>query len=139
MKSRDTLLRLKRFQVDERRRRVAQIETMIAEFERMVADLEREVEQEEHKAGIADKAHFAYPTYARAALQRRDNLQRSADELRAQLVDARDELQEAVEDLKKFEIIDDREQARERAIESAREQAEFDRMAYRVRGGFAGA
>ena len=139
MKSRDTLLRLKRFQVDERRRRVAQIETMIAEFERMVTDLEREVAQEEHKAGIADKAHFAYPTYARAALQRRDNLQRSADELRAKLVDARDELHEAVEDLKKFEIIDDREQARERAIESAREQAEFDRMAYRVRGGFAGA
>ena len=94
MKSRDTLLRLKRFQVDERRRRVTQIETMIAEFERMVADLEREVEQEEQKAGINDKAHFAYPTYARAALQRRDNLQRSADELRAQLVDARDELTE---------------------------------------------
>jgi flagellar protein FliJ len=139
MKSRDTLLRLKRFQVDERRRRVAQIETMIAEFERMVADLEREVEQEETKAGIVDKAHFAYPTYARAALQRRDNLQRSADELRAQLVDARDELHDAVEDLKKFEIIDDREQARERALESAREQAEYDRMAYRVRGGFAGA
>jgi flagellar FliJ protein len=139
MKSRDTLLRLKRFQVDERRRRVAQIETMIAEFERMVADLEREVEQEEQKAGINDKAHFAYPTYARAALQRRDNLQRSADELRAQLVDARDELSEAVEELKKFEIIDDREQQRERAFESAREQAELDRMAYRVRGGFAGA
>ncbi|MBS7804787.1 flagellar export protein FliJ [Rhizobiales bacterium TNE-4] len=139
MKSRDTLLRLKRFQVDERRRRVTQIETMIAEFERMVADLEREVEQEEQKAGINDKAHFAYPTYARAALQRRDNLQRSADELRAQLVDARDELTESVEELKKFEIIDDREQQRERAIESAREQVELDRMAYRVRGGFAGA
>ena len=137
MKSRETLLRLKRFQVDERRRRVAQIETMIAEFERMVGDLEREVDQEEQKAGIADKTHFAYPTYARAALQRRDNLQRSADELRAQ--DARDELQDAVEELKKFEIIDDREQARERAIETAREQAELDRMAYRVRGGFAGA
>lgn len=139
MKSRDTLLRLKRFQVDERRRRVTQIETMIAEFERMVADLEREVDQEEQKAGINDKAHFAYPTYARAALQRRDNLQRSADELRAQLVDARDELTESVEELKKFEIIDDREQQRERAIESAREQVELDRMAYRVRGGFAGA
>lgn len=139
MKSRDTLLRLKRFQVDERRRRVMQIETMIAEFERMVGDLEREVETEEQKAGINDKAHFAYPTYARAALQRRDNLQRSADELRAQLVDARDELTESVEELKKFEIIDDREQQRERAIETAREQAELDRMAYRVRGGFAGA
>src|SRR4029078_9157063 len=38
MKSRETLIRLKKFQVDEKRRRVAQIETMIAEFDRMAAD-----------------------------------------------------------------------------------------------------
>jgi hypothetical protein len=41
MKSRETLVRLKRFQVDDRRRQVAQIEGMIAEFERMAADLDR--------------------------------------------------------------------------------------------------
>ena len=35
MKSRETLIRLKKFQVDEKRRKVAQIETMIAEFDRM--------------------------------------------------------------------------------------------------------
>ena len=34
MKSRETLIRLKKFQVDEKRRKVAQIEGMIAEFER---------------------------------------------------------------------------------------------------------
>src|SRR5262249_9257776 len=32
MKSRETLIRLKKFQVEERRRRVAQIEGMISEF-----------------------------------------------------------------------------------------------------------
>src|SRR6478609_4818154 len=74
MKSRDTLIRLKRFQVDEKRRRVAQIEMMISEFDRMAADLDREIAAEEQKAGIADPNHFAYPTYARAAAQRRDNL-----------------------------------------------------------------
>ena len=42
MKSRETLVRLKKFQVDEKRRKVAQIETMIAEFERMAGDLERD-------------------------------------------------------------------------------------------------
>ena len=74
MKSRDTLIRLKRFQVDEKRRRVAQIEMMIADFERMAADLEAEIASEEQKAGITDTAHFAYPTYAKAAAQRRENL-----------------------------------------------------------------
>ena len=40
MKSRETLIRLKKFQVDEKRRRVAQIEGMIADFQRMSVDLE---------------------------------------------------------------------------------------------------
>jgi len=77
MKSRDTLIRLKRFQVDEKRRRVAQIEMMIADFERMAADLQAEIASEEQKAGITDTAHFAYPTYAKAAAQRRENLLQS--------------------------------------------------------------
>src|SRR3954469_18689299 len=51
MKSRDTLIRLKRFKVGEKRRRVAQIELMIAEFDRMSADLDREIAAEEQKAG----------------------------------------------------------------------------------------
>ena len=43
MKSRETLIRLRKFQVDEKRRRVAQIESMVADFDRMAADLEREI------------------------------------------------------------------------------------------------
>jgi flagellar export protein FliJ len=74
MKSRDTLIRLKRFQVEEKRRRVRQIETMVAEFNRMAGDLDREIANEEKRAGISDPSHFAYPTYARAASTRRDNL-----------------------------------------------------------------
>src|SRR5262245_26838997 len=128
MKSRATLLRLKRFQVDEKRRRVTQIETMIAEFERMAVDLTREITSEEERAGISDPSHFAYPTYAKAAMQRRDNLRHSADELRAQLDDAQADLQEAFEDLKKVEILEDREQARERTAETARDQAEMDHI-----------
>ena len=100
MKSRETLIRLKRFQVDEKRRRVAQIEMMIAEFDRMATELNREIASEEQKAGISDPAHFAYPTYAKAATQRRDNLKRSADELTGQLEEAKAELGEAFEELK---------------------------------------
>src|SRR6202521_1776144 len=114
MKSRDTLIRLKKFQVDERRRKVAQIEGMIAEFERMAGDLEREIKTEQERAGIHDPAHFAYPTYAKAAMQRRENLQRSADELKIQLDDAKSALGVAFEELKKIELLDERDQMRER-------------------------
>src|SRR5438309_4077049 len=126
MKSRDTLIRLKKFQVDERRRKVAQIESMIAEFERMAADLDREIRSEQERAGIHDPAHFAYPTYAKAAMVRKENLKRSADELKVQLEDAKGALGEAFEEMKKVELLDERDQAREREEEAAREQAELD-------------
>ena len=126
MKSRETLIRLKKFQVDEKRRKVAQIEGMIAEFERMAADLEREIKSEQDRAGIHDPAHFAYPTYAKAAMTRRENLRHSADELKIQLDDAKAALGEAFEEMKKVELLDERDQMREREEAEAREQAELD-------------
>ena len=126
MKSRETLIRLKKFQVDEKRRRVAQIEGMIAEFDRISGDLDREIKTEQDRAGIHDPAHFAYPTYAKAAMQRRENLRRSVSELRTQLDEAQAALGEAFEELKKVELLDERDQMRERAEEEAREQAELD-------------
>jgi len=129
MKSRETLIRLKKFQVDEKRRKVAQIEAMIAEFDRMAADLEREIKVEQDRAGIHDPAHFAYPTYAKAAITRRENLKRSSDELRIQLEDAKLALAEAFDELKKVELLDERDQMREREAVSAAEQAELDGIA----------
>jgi len=126
MKSRDTLIRLKKFQVDEKRRKVMQIEGMIAEFDRMAAELEREIKTEQDRANIHDPSHFAYPTYAKAAIQRRENIKHSADELRVQLNDAKEALAEAFEELKKVELLDERDQMRERAAEAAFEQSELD-------------
>ena len=126
MKSRNTLIRLKKFQLDEKRRKVAQIEAMIADFQRMASDLDREIIAEQERAGINDPAHFAYPTYAKAAISRRENLRRSADELAVQLDEAKVTLQESFEDLKKVELLDERDQVRDRAAEEAREQADLD-------------
>src|SRR6185503_6056143 len=136
MKSRETLIRLKKFQVDERRRKVAQIDSMIAEFERMATDLEREIKVAQDRAGIHDPGPFAYPTYAKAAIGRRENLKRSADELKGQLDDAKAALGEAFEELKKVELLDERDQMRERQADNIAEQSELDSIALlRARGG----
>ena len=100
MKSRETLIRLKKFQVEERRRRVAQIEGMISEFERISGDLERDIKIEQDRSGIHDPGHFAYPTYAKAALG------------------------EAFEEMRKVELLGERDQMRERAEDDG--QAELD-------------
>jgi flagellar export protein FliJ len=134
MKSRETLIRLKRFQVDEKRRRVAQIEMMIADFERMANELDREIKAEEARSGINDVGHFAYPTYAKAAKTRRDNLVQSADNLRGQLEEAKGHLAEAFEDMKKVEVLEDREKMSERTAQSQREQATMDAIGLRIGG-----
>jgi flagellar protein FliJ len=138
MKSRNTLIRLKRFQLNEKRRKVAQIEAMIADFQRMASDLEREIVAEQERAGIHDPTHFAYPTYAKAAIARRENLRRSIDELAAQLDEAKAALQESFEELKKVELLDERDQVRDRVTDEAREQADLDALgALRARGALA--
>jgi flagellar export protein FliJ len=124
MKSRDTLIRLKRFQADEKRRRVAQIEAMVAEFSRMAGDLDREIAGEEQKSGITDPAHFAYSTYARAARTRRDNLKQSADELRGQVEEARRQLEEALEELAKAQTLEGREKSAQ-VIEVVRDRMDM--------------
>ena len=120
MKSRDTLIRLKKFQAEEKARRVAQIEAMIAEFTRMIGNLDRDIAIEEQRSGNADPSHFAYSTYARASRVRRDNLQNSIAELRDQAEDARILHTEAIEELKKAENLDGREKALERLPEMVR-------------------
>jgi flagellar FliJ protein len=112
MKSRDGLIRLKRFQVREKRRQVAQIEAMIAEFERMAKDLNDQVVAEQERSGIRDASHFAYPTFAKAAIQRRDNLLASVEELKGQLAAAVVECAEAEQELEKIEAIAERDQER---------------------------
>jgi flagellar export protein FliJ len=112
-------MRLKRFQVEEKRRRVRQIETMVAEFTRMAIDLDREIVNEERRAGISDPTHFAYPTYARAAIARRDNLKRSIDDLTGQIEQAKAAEEDAQAELAKYESLEGREKALERALESA--------------------
>ena len=102
---------------------------MIAEFDRIAAELDREIKLEQDRAGIHYPGHFAYPTYAKAAMTRRENLKRSTDALKAQLDDAKAALGEAFEELKKVEMLDERDQAREKAEQNAREQAELDRIA----------
>ena len=116
MKSRDSLIRLKRFHAEEKRRQVAQIEVMIAEFERMAKELDDQIRAEQERSGIHDVGHFAYPTFAKAAMQRRDNLMSSAEELAGQLAAAQAELEEAMADLHKLEAIAERDLANERQI-----------------------
>ncbi len=114
MAKRENLMRLTRFKVVEKRRQVDQLQLMLSEFERMATELDAQITSEEKKSGITDTSHFAYPTFAKAARTRRDNLMNSVGDLRVQMNAARIALEEAeaehanAEKLEQREAVDDR-------------------------------
>jgi chromosome segregation ATPase len=99
MKARETALRLKRFEMDEKARKVADLEQMIREFETIASDLDRQIQAEEDRTGVKDRKHFAYSTFAKSAAQRCDNLRASIAGLRVRLEAAQRDLDEAAQQL----------------------------------------
>ena len=123
MKARENALRLRRRDVEDKVRKVEDLERIIREFDMMVVDLERQIQAEEDRTGIRDPHHFSYSTYAKSAAQRRDNLRTSTDGLRDQLASAVRDRDDATEQLARTvaqaEPRDDMRSSRRRAERSA--------------------
>lgn len=115
MKARETALKLKRFETDEKARKVADLEHMIREFETIAADLDRQIQAEEDRTGIRDIKHFAYSTFAKSASQRRDNLRASIAELRIKLEAAQKDYDELKQQLARAAADEPRESVSDRS------------------------
>jgi flagellar protein FliJ len=109
MRSRDTLVRLHRFRKEEKKRQVEDIETMILDLTKKHDDLDYQVRLEEQRTGVTDPSHFNYSMSAKAARGRRDNLLRSIAELRDKLASAQASLAEEEAELRKIELLVEKE------------------------------
>ena len=114
MKPRESLLRARQFEVEEKRQQVADLENMINDFRRMAADLDLQIEAEHQKSGIRDVNHFAYPPFAKAARQRRDNLLTSVEDLMDKLEATKRDFSALEEELRRTETAGERSEERQR-------------------------
>ena len=105
MRSKSTVLKLQRFRYEERRRQVAEIESMIAEFQRKQDDLDKQVQIEEGRTGVCDPNHFNYSLTAKSIRNRRDNLSKSIVDLQQQRQEAMQRLEESTDELHKAEAL----------------------------------
>lgn len=108
MRPRGNLVGLKQFQVTEKRRQLRQLDMMVADFDRIARELDFQINAEEKKVGISDINHFAYPTFAKAARLRRDNLNNSQSDLLQQRTAAESLLAEAEAELSKAQMLESR-------------------------------
>ena len=76
MKRRGSILRLKRFRVDELKRRLATLDEMKADLERKLQDLEDSVVREKQRAADSEIGRLAFPSFLQSIDVRRKNIAR---------------------------------------------------------------
>jgi flagellar protein FliJ len=125
----DTLLRLKRFRVDEMKRRIAAIEAMKSDLERKLADLDDNVARERQRAGDSDIGRLAFPSFLRSIEARRENLRTTLKEIEREHAAAQLDLSNAFQDLKSLEVATEQQAKRLAEMQARRAQSRLDEMA----------
>ena len=122
-------MRLKRFRVDEMKRRMATLDGMKADLERKLADLEDSVARERQRANDSDIGRLAFPSFLRSIETRRENLRATLKEIERERVQCQAELTAAFQDLKSLEFATEQQAKRVAEIEARRSQSRLDEMA----------
>src|SRR6185503_5726839 len=104
MKRRDSLLRLKRFRVDELKQRLATLDEMKADLDKKLADLEESVAREKQRATDSDIGRLAFPSFVQSIDVRRRNIQTTMKELERERAVVQEDLATSFQDLKSFEL-----------------------------------
>ena len=125
----DTLLRLKRFRVDEMKRRIASIDAMKADLERKLTDLDDNVAREKQRAGDSDIGRLAFPSFLRSIEARRENLRTTLKEIEREYTAAQQDLTDAFQDLKSLEVATEQQAKRLSEMQARRAQARLDEIA----------
>jgi flagellar export protein FliJ len=129
MKRQDTLIRLRRFRVDDFKRRMATLDGMKADVEKKLSDLEESVARERQRAGETDIGRLAFPSFLRSIEDRRENLRATLKDIERERVQCQTDLTTAFQDLKSLEFANEQQEKRLAEIEARRAQSRLDEMA----------
>jgi len=128
MKRSDSLLRLKRFRVEEMKRQMATLDSMKRDAERKLADLDDSVVRERQRAGDSDIGRLAFPSFLRSIEVRRENLSATLKEIERERAIAQGELNVAFQDLKGLEFAAEQQARRVAEGEARRSQSRLDEI-----------
>lgn len=127
----DSIIRLHRWQLDEKRRRLVELETMAEDTRRRIGALEREMHEEAQVAdAAAGRSHpGSWQAYVQTVRERRENLEVTLATIEAQVAEMNEHIATAFQELKKFELISEARERRTRETVARREQFALDEMA----------
>jgi flagellar export protein FliJ len=129
MSALDSLIRLHRWQLDERRRQLAELETLAEKLRQEGARLVAEQASEQTVAAASTEAATAYGSYAAHLVERRRKLEQSLTSVEQQLILARDALSESYREVKRYEIAAATRAAQQRKRSARQQQNALDEVA----------
>lgn len=123
-----SLVRVHSWALDEKRQKLAGLEELADKMRADLEHLEAELNSEQRAATGSIEGTIAFPAFVAAALERRKKLRESIASLGLAIDDARAEVREAFQEVKKYELARDNYARRERAKVARREQRELDEL-----------
>ena len=115
--------------MDEKRRKLAELQRLEDELREQIANLEEQLVAEQKTASEnPGEGGLAYANFARQVIQRRENLQDSLSQMAHVILSAREDLAESYRELKKYEAVQKNREQRERAEQNRMEQAVLDEV-----------
>lgn len=124
-----TLIRLHKWRLDEKRRALAELQTLADKLADDAGRLEAEIAAEQEIARASPEAGFGYGNFAKLSIERRKRLAQSIAQVESQIAEATEEMAEAFQELKRYELAQEGRDKRDQAKRKQREDAALDEVA----------
>jgi len=137
MSTLDSLIRVHRWQIDEHRRRLADLDALQEQLRQEQRRLDEEDLREQQVAAASLEASLTFDAYAQALLERRRRLSQSLAEVAQAIALGREALASAFEEMKRYEITAANRTRQQQLREARRQQQAMDALgveAFRRRG-----
>lgn len=124
-----TIIRLQKLQLDEKRRVLAELHTLADRLRNEIEKVKQEIANEQETVRDDFSVSFTYSNFAQAAMERGRRLGQSLAQVEAQIEIATDEMAEAFQELKRYELAEEERQKRERDKQKRKDAAMLDETA----------
>jgi flagellar FliJ protein len=124
-----TLIRLHKWRLDEKRRALAELQALADKLAKDAERLEQEITAEQEIARSSPEAAFGYGNFAKLSIERRRRLAQSVAQVEQQIAGATEEMAEAFQELKRYELAQEGRDRRDEAKRKERENAALNEVA----------
>ena len=114
MSSLKTIIRLQKWKLDEKRRALAELQNLAERLQAEIDRLKEEVAAERETARGNVEYSFTYINYIQSAMERGKRLTQSLGQVEGQIAVATDEMAEAFQELKRYELAEEERLKREK-------------------------